>query len=476
MVLHSYLFFGGGNAGTATVPAFSHILFAANDALTPNAVDGGKLADNLYEWVDGELRLVNELPNGATASNASFGVDHNDEFANVPLPNLSHVISADGSRIFWTDQNSGDLHVRENGEKTKQIDASVGGGGEYQTASVDGSKAFFTKEGRLYEYRTETEVTHELTPPGGVQGVLGASDDGTSVYFVATSVLATGGVEEQQNLYLYRGGAVTFIAKLSPEDNHTPELTGSGGDPAGDWYRTFAGRTSMVSPSGRYVAFMSIQSLTLTGYDNTDAKFQRKDYEAFLYDSATGKLVCASCNMDGSRPTSSTLLPKPSNGVYQQRYLDDSGQLFFSTDSGVLPQDTNRLSDVYEYENGHVYLISPGNAEDEAVFADASESGDDVFFTTNQPLVSADQDQIVDLYDARVSGGIASQNQSPPPPCGGEACLPPPLPSPPAQTPASGSFSGPGNPEPPRRHRKRHGHKHHPKRHRRTDNGRGGSQ
>jgi hypothetical protein len=442
-VLFSHLFFGGGNSGTATVPAFSHILFAANDALTPNAVDGGKLTDNLYEWEDGQVQLVNVLPGGATAPNASFGVDHNDEFVNKPLPNLSHAISADGSRIFWTDQNSGDLYVREDGERTMQVDASVGGGGEYQTASVDGSRVFFTKEGRLYEYQTETEVEHDLTPPGGVQGVLGASDDGTSVYFVATSELAPGGKAGQPNLYMSNGGALTFVKTLAPDDNHTPNLYGSGAT-AGDWYRTFAGRTARVSPNGRYVAFMS--NLSMPGYDNTDTVSHNRDYEVFLYDSAMGTLACASCNTNGSRPTSDTLLPAPINGFYQQRYLDDSGQLFFSTADAVLPQDANRLSDVYEYENGHVYLISPGNAEDEAVFADASESGNDVFFTTNQPLVSADQDRIVDLYDARVGG----RTEAPPPPtCSDEGCLGLPASPPPAEAPITAIFSGAGNLIPP---------------------------
>ena len=107
-VLYNYLFFGGGNDGTATVPAFSHVLFAANDALTPNAVDRGKLADNLYEWFDGQVRLVNMLPDGTDSPNASFGVDHNDEYRG-PHPNLDQAISADGSRILWTGEDAGSL-------------------------------------------------------------------------------------------------------------------------------------------------------------------------------------------------------------------------------------------------------------------------------------------------------------------------------------------------------------------------------
>jgi hypothetical protein len=438
--LHNQLFFGGGNAGTETVPAYSHILFSANDALTPNASDGGRFADNLYEWDEGQLRLVNVLPNGTTTLNASFGADHNDEFINNPLPNLSRVVSSDGSRIFWTDQNSGGIYVREDGERTKQIDAAVGGNGEYQTASSDGSRVFFTKEAHLYEYRTETEATTDLTPIGGVGGVLGASEDGTSIYFVATSVMRAGAAQGQPNLYLDREGTLRFVVTLSPEDNQAPELYGSGEDPGGDWYRTFAGRTAAVSPSGEYAAFISIRGLT--GYDNTDAVFRRRDYEAYVYDSSTGAVTCASCNVDGSRPTASTLLPEPADGFYQQRYLDNAGQLFFSTTDPVVPQDTNGLSDVYEYENAHTDLISPGDAGGEAFFADASESGNDLFFTTDQSLAPDDQDQITDLYNARIGG----RAEAPPPPaCTNEECLATPVAPSVTEAPISAAFSGAGD-------------------------------
>jgi hypothetical protein len=441
LLLH-YLLFAGGNAGTAGVPAFSHVLFAANDALTANATDPGELANNLYEWDQGQLRLVNVLPDGTTTLNGTFGVDHNDEYLSGMWPNLSNVISADGSKIFWTDQNTGNLYVREHGERTRQVDAAIGGGGEYQAASADGSRVLFTKAGHLYAFDLATDATTDIA--GGVEGILGSSSDGASVYLVSSAALAAEATLGQPNLYLARAGTLTFIATLSEADNNvqTPELTRVG--PIGDWYRTFTGRTARVSPNGRYVVFMSIN--TLTGYDNTDAVRNGKDYEVFVYDSAAGVLACASCNADGSRPTESTLLPIPANGTYQQRYLNDNGQLFFSTPDAVLPQDTNHVSDLYEYRNGHVYLLSPGTTEDPAIFADASESGNDVFFTTPQPLMPADHDRIIDLYDARVGGHA---EQPPAAPCSGEGCLTPPAPPPTAQGLASAVFVGAGNLPPP---------------------------
>jgi hypothetical protein len=438
------LLFAGANSGSADAPAFGHILFEANDALTPKeegrpkAVDGGQLENNLYEWVAGHLRLVNILPTGETQPNASFGVDNSDVYGESAFPNLSDAISADGSKIFWTDENTGNLYVREDGERTRQIDAAVGGGGEFQTASTDGSRAFFTKEGNLYQFSTGGGTTIELVR-GGVEGLLGASQDGSYVYFVSTAVLDGRAVEGQPNLYLAHEGKVVFIATLSPTDDVTPNLYGTA-QPYGDWFRTFAGRTAEVSPNGEYVAFMAKENLT--GYDNLDAAGGQYDYEVFVYDATTQMLTCASCNTDGTRPTEDSLLPAPVDGVYQQRYLTDNGRLFFSTKDAVLPQDTNGESDVYEYESGHVYLISPGAANAEAVFADASETGNDVFFTTSQPLVPSDGGEITDLYDARVGGRNEEQTASA---CLAEACHLASSTPPSFGAPTSATFVGAGN-------------------------------
>ena len=85
-----------------------------------------------------------------------------------------------------------------------------------------------------------------------------------------------------------------FIAILSTEDS--PEWEG---------FRlsNIAFLTARVSPSGRYLAFMSAASLT--GYDNIDASPEAKgarDEEVYLYDSATASLRCVSCNPTGARP------------------------------------------------------------------------------------------------------------------------------------------------------------------------------
>jgi hypothetical protein len=45
-----------------------------------------------------------------------------------------------------------------------------------------------------------------------------------------------------------------------------------------------------------------------------------------------------------------------------------------------------------------------------------------VFFTTRERLVGIDTDNLVDIYDARVGGGIPAQNPAPASSCQGEDC------------------------------------------------------
>ena len=126
------------------------------------------------------------------------------------------------------------------------------------------------------------------------------------------------------------------------------------------------------------------------------------------------------------------------------RSLDaDGSRLFFTAGGPLVARDTNGKSDVYEYEDGRPYLITTGTSTADSQFLDAGTNGNDVFFTTEQPLVPSDIDGTRDVYDARVDGGFS---EAPPPaPCAGDACRPPLSGVQPEQSPGSFVFSGPGN-------------------------------
>jgi hypothetical protein len=138
----------------------------------------------------------------------------------------------------------------------------------------------------------------------------------------------------------------------------------------------------------------------------------------------------------------------------------DGNRVFFETPDQLVSTDVNGVSDVYEWEadgtgscqsdrqdGGCLYLLSTGTSPLPSRFADASASGNDVFIFTAQSLVRQDRDELVDVYDVRVGGGIPSQEQVEPEPCEGENCKGSVL-QPPAPAGPGSNGTGPGNPKP----------------------------
>jgi hypothetical protein len=164
----------------------SRVFFESNDALTgatpfaPAAVDGGPNHANLYEWADGQLRLVNVAPgNGETAANAAFGSRASGSGRQV----LSNAISADGARVFWEDE-SGQVYLREDAERTKAI-ATEGtpDHASFLAAAVDGSRVLLAS-GHLHELDGAGSMTDLSQGKGGFEGLMGQSDDLSQLYFV----------------------------------------------------------------------------------------------------------------------------------------------------------------------------------------------------------------------------------------------------------------------------------------------------
>jgi hypothetical protein len=438
--------------------SFSHILYIANDALAPQAVDGGEEDNNLYDFHEGELSLVNVLPNGNPEPNAVFGgpVIPPDPTA-YEDPDFSHVISETGSRIFWTGRGANqNIYMREGGTRTVQVDAGAGGGGQYWTATPDGSKVLFTKEGNLYEYDIETGQTNDLVPGGEVLGIVGTSEDLSYVYFVANAALAPGaqpgnceGGSEECNLYvLHAGEPVRLVARLSTDDNFTQPT--SFGFHDGDWQGGLGGKEAEVTPGGNSLLFSSV--LPLTGYANNGKE------ELYVYEYEAGKLRCISCNRSGvpAEGLYSAYLPVSHQATYALHWMStDGSRVFFESDDALVSQDKNGVGDVYEWERdgtgscaemeGCIYLISGATAGEGAYLIDASASGNDVFFTTRAKLLLEDENENIDVYDAHV-GAVAPPAS---PQCTGTGCQGIPSAPPVFSTPSSVTYNGVGNFPPP---------------------------
>jgi len=334
-------------------------------------------------------------------------------------------------------------------------------GSRFQAAAADGSRALFVTNGTLYEHDLEAEATTEIA--GEVVGsLLGASEDAKRAYFVSREARAPGAEAGEANIYFHEaGGGFQLIGALEGED------LSSGASPVAS---SPAAHTARVNASGLQAAFTAITPLT--GYDNTDLRSGEADAEVYLYDAGAEELLCASCNPGGGRPLGRELregaeiraaarIPVFQNELYGSRLLSPDGKrLFFLAQDALTPADTNGREDVYQWEaagkggctassasyspqnRGCVDLISSGKGGLDARFLDADASGDNVFFATISSLVSQDYG-LVDVYDARVEGGLPSP-EGPAPECEGEACQSPP-PPPQANTPASATYSGPGN-------------------------------
>jgi hypothetical protein len=439
----------------------SRVFFAANDALTAEAVGGSEGKTNLYEWSGGVLRSVNLLPGSTeTTPGAVYGASGDSDVASA--------VSSDGSRVFWSSQ-TGQVYVREDGEQTVEIPDHTG---RFLTASRDGSRVLLS-DGMVFRaggggvYELQEDLSRGQ---GGFQGIVGQSEDLSHVYFVDTKTLTGENIEHrvpnehggaEDNLYAWDEGTVVFVATLLPQDN----AVGQDNHVGGDWLSSPGFRVAQASPDGDWVAFLSIARLT--GYDNigpcekingTDQFAQAPCDEAFLYDSATGELRCVSCDRSGAAPLGRTVLPRIEEGRSQPSYLMDSGRLFFDSEDSLVPGDINHgVEDVYEFEpegigtcahrDGCVFLISAGTGSVDSNFLAADPSGANVFFTTRDRLVSSDKDELIDLYDARERGGFAGESERTPGGCEGEACQGSQSSSPLLEPGVLGSFafSGAGN-------------------------------
>jgi len=356
----------------------------------------------------------------------------------------------------------------------------------------------------LYRYDAETgELTDlivDTTSPNGaeVRGVVDISDDGSRVYFAANGDLDGAGPAEMGdckgdpvggtgscNLYLWEEGAAEpiFVALVQAGGGVGTDATNWMATPTEVFSSAFE-KTARASDDGGVLLFRSQSKLT--AYDNQGAP------QLYRYEAETESIDCVSCPAIGQPPGAAPTLgsiaafltalnptfERPAS--LQTRNLSDDGQrVFFETTEALVAGDTNGLSgcpkagsesqgfpacrDVYMWEEqgsgtceseaqngGCLYLLSTGKSPEPSFFADASESGDDAFLLTSSPgLVGQDQDDLYDVFDARVGGGLVSQYPSRGI-CEGEGCKPASPPPPATESPPT-TQSGPGDPLPERK-------------------------
>jgi DNA-binding beta-propeller fold protein YncE len=409
-------------------------------------------------------------PLECTAGNGCLG--------SPPGPADFVAASNDGSKAFFLD-------TQQLTDNASEDSSHSGGAARCNGLSVE------TIDCNLYEYDFSRSTGHNLvavsagdSSGGGprVQGVVGMSADGSHIYFIARGVLTAAANERGQtardgadNLYgfeqdaAYPNGRVSFIATLPEADDFiaTQYATWTGGLLSDD-----------VTPDGRFLVFESHARLTVDDTSSTGAA------QVFRYDSRTGDLVRISVgengfNDNGNAGVADAMIVTPKQSLGPKRsdptMSHDGSYVFFESPVGLTPGALNDVplggnepstgepaygENVYEWHNGHVYLLSDGrdvsgsgaascgfHLSSTCLFG-ADATGSNVFFSTADHLVSADTDTEEDVYDARVCTTrepCLASPASPVAPCQGDACHGTPPPAPGVVAAATVTFSGPGN-------------------------------
>lgn len=468
-------------------PDGSHAFFETTAQLAGDTHTSG---DQLYEWTAGgglRVAALDDAGNPTSPCGATFTMRVEMSYPDV---------SPDGSRFFFQSpdaQTSGcgpsELYVRESDSTTVEISKPPAGvtdrGATFTGATPDGSKVFFTTATQLtpddsntdpdlYEYDLATGALTRLSvgAPGyddadlstgvgsDLTGSALVSADGSHAYFTALGQLAPGAgatqaANESQdtvNLYAYADGHVSFIATIGPADDTGESGTyHQGGGPP------LSTGVAQVTADGSDLVFDS--ESRLTAYDNAGRA------ELYRYDAPSATIACVSCSPMGTlpdgvldplfhtsfRPVDATVPVAQLNGLSA-----DGQTVFFAATSQLLPAATNvadsvsgnPIYNVYAWHDGMLSLISSGTSPSSDFLLGASPSGSDLFLLTASQLAPQDGDSANDIYDARVGGGFPVP-PTPAPCASGDTCAPLSSAPPSPPTPASITFTGPGNPSPP---------------------------
>jgi hypothetical protein len=441
----------------------NHALFEtiAEPPVAPGTPSGPHSADMLYDRTGGHTYAVGVLPDGTISPSCDV------ELGNGVADNRSQMalsygaISADGSNVVFTTKATGSdecsssaVYLRKDDSTTVQLP-----GGTYLGRSSDGTK-IFTANGSVderakgvNEYDVASGQSTTISPEGWF---VAASADGSHVYYL-TGELTQELLVSNAKLYLWNSGSTTLIPGVGP--GFADDLLVSGG---------FSAQldVAVATPDGSKLLFRDRANLTnrdvtsepctrhneLYGLGGTTG-FLENCPEAYVYDADTGAMTCVSCNPMDVPPAGITHLmgleqkndavPDYSSG----QISPDGSRVFFETEDALVPQDTNGLADVYEWENGRVYLISSGQGTFGSAFSGASTDGHDVFLTTTDRLAPQDIESSTAFYDARIDGGFPYRPFVPG--CDSGQCQGPQTPAPAFEAPASATFVGLGNPVAP---------------------------
>ncbi|MBA3866580.1 MAG: hypothetical protein H0X42_09595 [Solirubrobacterales bacterium] len=377
-------------------PSGNTVLWQATSPLAAN--DTHQFGEELYATSGTHSELVGLLPGNVIPKCGAMlgdGIDSEEanrtDGQNANGGETRNTVSPDASQIIFESPDAGaseafefglgepsldpscevprQVYVRLDGTHTVEVSASQrtvpDPAGEqpsyYLGASLDGTRIFFvsaqeltnddtTHSLELYEYNTGSGALTRVSSgdsggaEGNVDGVLAISHSGERIYFAAHGQpLAPGAVEGEESVYLYENGQTSLVSAvpdaLNVGDVSVPKL--SFADPV----RSGPGfRVTDTTSDGRVLTFLS--AADLTGQNLTGQR------ELYRFDAVSSSLTCVSCDPNTAEPTGDAAVPvSGSNSRPQVNLMDEGGsRVIFQTTSALVPTDVNRATDVYEWE------------------------------------------------------------------------------------------------------------------------------
>lgn len=414
--------------------------------------DQNNLID-MYEWYPGGVRLVSRDSSG----NAAGGVPglqgfYYDEASGLLDPGNGlqmrappGTMSADGGRIFFQHDGAplaGDaseapegpdpevpnaelqsVYMRE-GDELTLVSPRRGSGPNasvwFVGATADGDVAYLetnqqlTPEAKqssraIYRYDVESDGLELVADaPGGVKFLTLSSDGSTIVYRERQS----------RHLIVERDGVKTILGTLTEADIASEQGAGASRDDA---------RMLRVTPDGRVVVFAAGGEFADLGPGQIQVFRWEADEGLERISAPPGddpekgaSIGAYNAGIGGEREE--LFANHSSRGGSGRVISDDGSRVFFETPEALAGGDVNGATDVYEWHEGEINLVSAGTGGN-SFYHGNSADGKTVFITTFDRLLPEwDHNAKRDLYAARSDGGFPPP--VPPPSCRGEACQP----------------------------------------------------
>jgi hypothetical protein len=413
-----------------------------------------------------------------------------NNFASQFTQTSMHWTSADGSRVFFLSQGDDcttpfNLFMRDRaanggaGVTTLISSPAVGsdtenGIDQFLGATADGSQVFYrtatslepaddsdgnSNDMDIYRWTVATgnvcltctvpNANVSLPPAANIVNAI-VSEDGSHVYFGSAEQFAGApgpASDSAPNLYVWRrsDNSIHYVAT-------TDGVTG---------LPSFGGE---LTPDGNTYVFRSanptLNTIPGVGGSNVAAPggscggstcFEYYRYDDRTWSPTRPSVMCLSCPVGGAMHdatpalTSIIQLPHP-----RARAVSDDGSIIVvSGPDPLVPEDVNAQTDLYEWHNGAVKLITDGVTQ-RTVFTpptvvSLTPDGHDVFFIDLASLTADARDGSFKIYDARVDGGFPPL--VPMATCDGEPCRGLPSAAPALRHP--NVEAGPGNVSPP---------------------------